>query len=99
MSWTTKGGFAFHSVTGATSMREHREIKRKQAETRNANTPEEKRAARWKGLMQSVGDSGVDAAADRARPKRARRHPHRKGPGAPQATALTGGGEATEGSS
>lgn len=43
MSWTTKDRRAHNTTTGARNMREHRAAKRKQAEARNALTPDAKR--------------------------------------------------------
>jgi len=48
MGWTTDGPRSVHTVTGAHSMREHRERKRDQAEVRNEMTsPERRRRYRY----------------------------------------------------
>lgn len=47
MGWNTVGLMSIHSETGARTMAQHREMKRIQAENRNAETPPE-RTARYR---------------------------------------------------
>lgn len=46
MGWYTKGLMSMNGVTGAHTMAQHREMKRIQAENRNAMTPPERRSMR-----------------------------------------------------
>ena len=47
--WTIKNGRAFNTKTGAQTMREHKRIKRQQAEARNALTTHERTSLHQKG--------------------------------------------------